>query len=179
MMRAGLVGVMLLVAIACGKATKEPARPAGHEDAQGSAAVNKTPDDGGGSFVRGPELTPADKLVAWLDEQKRGGEPKLVRLPISLAKRGPKFSTVGARVGGAADALPVFLDDSALGIGIADRARTQCKDAPTCAMWVEGYWRGKDDAGGYTFQVMTVRDPIAADELATARYAEVQGESGN
>lgn len=131
-----------------------------------------------GRFVRGAAVTPADELRAWLDSQQRGGELRLVRLPVVLAHHGPGFSTAGARIGGGPAALTVFLDDSRLGIGLADRARMACKDADACALWVEGFWRGEQD-GGYTFEVRAVREPIALEELAAASHAEVEGERGN
>jgi hypothetical protein len=181
MRRASVVVTALAAVLACNGASKETTpRPVGSgDDVRGSATVTMTPDSPG-SFVRGAALVPADQLIAWLDGQKRGDEPRLIRLPVVLARRGPKFSTVGARVGGAPDGLAVFLDDAKLGIGLADRARTACNDASatTCALWVEGYWRGERD-GDYTFEVMAVRDPIAPDQLAGASHAEVQGESGN
>jgi hypothetical protein len=179
MRRASVIVVALAAVLACNGASKETTpRPVGSgDDVRGSATVTMTPDSPG-SFVRGAALVPADQLIAWLDSQKRGDEPRLLRLPVVLARRGPRFSTVGARVGGGSDALAVVLDDSKLGIGLADRARTACKDAATCALWVEGYWRGESD-GAYTFEVVAVRDPIAPDQLASASHAEVQGESGN
>lgn len=143
----------------------------------GSSDVTKTP-DAGDRFVRGPAVTPADKLVAWFEQQKRGSEPRLVRVPLVLAKAGPGFATRGATIGSGAGALSVYANDAALGIGLADRARRECKGATACAMWVEGYWRGKQD-GDYTFDVMTVVRTIPADALAQASYVEVEGESGN
>jgi hypothetical protein len=140
--------------------------------------VNKTPDDAGGTFVRGPSVTPGDKLIAWLDAQTVGGEPRLVRLPVVLSKGPSGFSTRGARIGAAAGALEIHCNDAALGIGLADRARQHCKQAPTCAMWLEGYWRGKQD-GDYTFDVMKLHAPIAPDAVEGASFAEVQGDSGN
>lgn len=136
------------------------------------------PDDAGGVFVRGAAITPRDQLIAWLDQQVRDGQPRLLRLPIVLARRGPGFTTAGAKVGTANDALELYVNDTALGIGLADRARTACKGQPVCAMWLEGYWRGEQD-GDYTFDVVKVGDPIAPDALAAASFAEVEGESGN
>lgn len=171
MMRALVVAALL---VACGNNGKgKTQRPQTTGDAQGSAVQMNA-----GNFNRGPQVTPAAQLIAWLDSQKRAGEPRLVRLPLVLAKKGPKFSTVGARIGGAADAVTIYADDSKLGIGLADRARSQCKDSPTCAMWCEGFWRGEQD-GEYTFEVIAVRDPISEAGLADASYAEVEGESGN
>lgn len=178
MTRATLAAALVVMVAACNGGPKSTApRPPVPVDAQESAAVNKTTPNAG-RFERGPQVTPVEQLIAWLDAQQRDGKPRLVRLPVVLARRGPGFSTVGARIGGASDALTVFVDDAKLGIGLADRARTACKDTPTCALWLEGYWRGQLD-GDYTFEVTAVRDPIALDALVAAGFAEVEGEGGN
>ena len=137
-----------------------------------------TPEDGGGTFVRGVAVTPRDQLLVWLGQQVRDGQPRLVRLPFVLRRKGPRFSTSGAKIGGAPDAVEVFLNDAALGIGLADVARTTCKDAETCALWLDGYWKG-EEAGAFTFDVMKVGQTIAPDAIAAANFAEVEGESGN
>jgi hypothetical protein len=178
-MTRALVKVAALVVLAACNGSKgtTPPRHKLTEDAGGSADVKMTSSSPGG-FVRGAAIAPTAGLIAWLDGQQLDGAPRLVRLPVVLARRGPRFSTAGARVGLASDALTVFLDDSKLGIGLADRARTACKDADTCALWVEGYWRGQQD-GDYTFEVRAVRDAITPDAVAAASHAEVEGESGN
>ncbi len=142
----------------------------------GSANVNKKSDGGAAAaFVRGPSTSPGAALITWLDQQVVNGEARLVRLPIVLGKDGPGFSLRGARIGTGGDAVAVYANDSALGVGLADRARTKCKDQPTCAFTCEGYWRGKQ-GGDYTFDV-TKAEPV--DGGAVPSYAEVEGESGN
>ena len=128
-------------------------------------------------FDKGAPLTPKDKLVAWLDSQKLDGKPRLLRLPLVLPRGQVGFDISKARIGGAADALEVYANDSAMGVGLADRADNKCGDAETCAFRVEGYWRGKQVAG-LQFDVNKA-EPLAAGELATATFAEVEGESGN
>ena len=140
--------------------------------------MKKTPDHGGGAFVRGPSVTPGDALIAWLEQQTSGGEPKLVRLPVVLAHDGFAYTTVGAKIGAGEGAVTIYANDAALGIGLAQQARTQCKDAATCAWWLVGYWRGQQD-GDYTFDVMKIDAPISPDALADASHAEVEGDSGN
>jgi hypothetical protein len=125
------------------------------------------------TFVRGPAVIPADKLVVWLDRQQADGKPRLVRLPVVLKRQAVGFSIHGARVGVGPDALEIYCNDAALGIGLADRARSPCTEEPQCAMWLEGYWRGKKD-GDYTFDVVRVHAPIAPADLAAADYAEVE-----
>lgn len=139
--------------------------------------MDKKPDANDSEFVKGPALTPADPLVTWLDGQKRGDEARLLRVPVVLAKTpAGSFTMRGATLGTASDALAIHINDSALGIGLTDRAR-KCKDA-RCAFAVEAYWRGKQD-GTYQLDVMKVGDPLSADALAAFTHAEVQGESHN
>ena len=134
-----------------------------------------TPDEPG-TFARGVSVTPPDQLLAWFESQKRDGQPRLMRIPVLLGSGVTGFSTANCKIGATPDALTVFLDDSALGIGIADRARS-CKGQPVCAMWLEGYWQGKDDAGDYAFRVMKFHGLIAAGDIAAANYAEVEAPS--
>lgn len=140
--------------------------------------MNKTPNKGSGVVWQpGAALTPADQLVAWLDGQQRAGEPRLVRLPLVLPRGQLGFDISKARIGGAADALEVYANDAALGVGLADRADDRCGDAPACAFRVEGFWRGKQEAG---LQLdVNKAEPLGADELAAVTFAEVEGESGN
>ncbi|MCX5743475.1 MAG: hypothetical protein NT062_13360 [Proteobacteria bacterium] len=135
---------------------------------------NKTP-QGANTFTRGAPVSPAAALQSWLDTQKHDGEPKLLRLPIVLAKGAMGFGTANAKIGTGADVLTVFLDDSALGVGIADKVRA-CNQHPTCAMIVEGYWQGKGMGGDLEVKVMKA-DVV---ELASlTAYAEVESPGPN
>jgi hypothetical protein len=137
---------------------------------------NKQP-TGSAQFVKGAPLTPAKELVAWFEAQRRGGEPRLTRIPIVLQRGQVGFSPRGVRIGSSPDALEVFVSDAALGIGITERAR-QCPD-PTCPFVVEGYWRGDAD-GGYHYEIRGAgHAPITAEELAAITHAEVEGENDN
>lgn len=135
---------------------------------------NKTP-DAGSSFDGGQPLTPADALVTWLDAQKRGDAPQLLKLPVVLAKGPMGYGTANAKLGDAPDALTVFLDDTALGIGIADKARA-CKDKPSCAMLVEAYWVGKGMAGDLELRVMRIIEII---DGAVPKVAQVEAPGPN
>jgi len=137
---------------------------------------NKTP-DAGSSFDGAQPLTPADKLLAWLDEQKRIDEPRLLKLPVVLAKGAMGYGTANAKIGDAPDAITVFLDDSALGMGIADRARS-CNGKPRCAMLVEAYWAGKGAAGDLELRVMRVIEIIEGDVPKIAQV-EAPGPNSN
>ena len=141
--------------------------------------MNKTVNQGrsSGTFDQGAALSPADKLVEWLDGQQVRGEPRLVRLPIVLDNREGSYNISKAHIGGAPDALEIYANDSALGDGLADRAEYDCPDGPTCAFRVEGYWRGKQN-GRYRFDVNKA-EILDAAALAAVTHAEVEGESGN
>ena len=123
-------------------------------------------DAGARTFARGPEVNAREPLLTWL-----GHQSALLRLPVVLARGPMGFSTAGARIGG----LEVHADDSKLGIGLADRARSAAcdTDAATCALWLEGYWRGEQD-GYLTFEVIRVGESISAEALAGALHAEVE-----
>lgn len=148
----------------------------------GSTTVDKTmKPDGGGSattFEKATPVVPTEQLIAWLEGQKLDGKARLLRFPIVLTKGAAKFDTSKARLGADPAALVVYANDSALGNGLADRAMSACKGQPTCAFWVEGYWRGKQDLG-YQVDVMKVQSTIAPGDLAGANHVQVEGETGN
>jgi hypothetical protein len=143
----------------------------------GNGSMNKTTNKGSGAFARGAALTPQNKLVAWLDAQKLDGKPRLLRLPIVLSRGQLGFDISKAKVGAAADALEIYVNDSMMGVGLADRAEDKCGDAATCAFHVEGYWRGKQ-VGGLQLDINKA-EPLTPEALAAATHAEVEGESGN
>ena len=129
------------------------------------------------SWVQGAPLSPAAGLVLWLDAQTRDGEPRLVRIPIALPRGDTGYTLDGVRIGGGADAVTVYVVDTALGIGLANRA-LRC-DGDTCPFLAEGYWRGRDEQG-LRFEVRNAsRAPLAAEAFAAITHAEVEGESGN
>ena len=163
--------LVALLAAGCGKGATV-------DKPSGNGSMNKTMNKGSGAtFEQGAALSPADKLVAWLDSQKLDGKPRLLRLPIVLSRGQVGFDISKAKVGAGADALEIYANDSSMGVGLADRAEDKCGDAPTCAFRVEGYWRGKQ-TGGLQFDINKA-EPLAADALAAATHAEVEGESGN
>ena len=121
--------------------------------------------DAGGTFDNRQPIADGDKLIAWFEAQ---GE-KVVRVPVLLSQGQVGYGNANAKLG----ALTVRLDDSRLGMGIAMKARA-CAGKPRCAMWLDGIWRGKDDAGDYTFEVSRIASVIADDEIDAATYAQVE-----
>jgi len=161
--------LIALLVVGCGKS------PTVDKPIGGSGSMNKTPNakGSGATFEKGPSLTPKEKLVEWMDSQKRGSEARLLRVPIVLPHGDMGYDISKAKIGD----LEVYANDSALGVGLADRAQQKCADGPSCAFLVEGYWRGKQ-MGGPQFDVNKA-EFLPADQLAAANFAEVEGESGN
>lgn len=82
---------------------------------------------------RGPNLEPVDALRTWL----RSADGAVLRVPLTVTQDPPMG--LAGRLG----AMPVELDDSALGVSLVDRVRHACAQKKTCTVWVEARW--KDD----------------------------------
>ncbi|MDQ3340235.1 MAG: hypothetical protein M4D80_34185 [Myxococcota bacterium] len=165
------LALVALIVAGCGKGATV-------DKPSGNGNMNKTMNKGSGAtFEQGAALSPTDKLVTWLDAQQLDGKPRLIRLPIVLSRGQVGFDISNAKIGGGANALEIYANDSSMGVGLADRADDKCGDAATCAFLAEGYWRGKQ-AGGLQFDINKA-EPLTADALAAATHAEVEGESGN
>ena len=134
---------------------------------------SKTADEARRNFVRGPSITPAAKLGAWFESCLQANPKSYFRVPLVMKQGQVGFSLRGARIGAAADAMEVYANDSALGIGLANRARTHCKERPTCAFWVEGRM-GREESGEFRLDVMKFVAPIGPDALASANYVEIE-----
>jgi hypothetical protein len=160
-MRHALVAGLLIVG--CGKSATVD-----NPTTNGSgSSMNKTSQRGPAPvFEKGAALSPKDELVAWLDGAKLDGKPRLIRAPVVIGRGQVGFDISKAKLG----ELEISLDDSAMGVGLADRAEQKCGDAATCAFVVEGYWRGNN--------VLAVNkaEPLAG---AAPTFVEVEGESGN
>lgn len=148
-----------------------PTEPAWPLSAEMTAAIQHAGErDGPGAmtaepevrrFVRGAAAADGEALLVWLE----GQAGRRLRLPVVLGRGAAGFSLRGARVGGGGGALTIRCEDSALGVGLDDRARQACGDAPTCALWLEGYWRGGEER---VFAVVKVGASVTAEELADA-----------
>jgi hypothetical protein len=98
----------------------------------------KKPDPAPTLTVVAQPLQPATEALAWLQQAQAQGLSFRVPLDVEVSPLG-----VGSgHLGFADDRIAVTIDDTALGIGLADRAQTWCGAAATsCAMWVWGQWQ--------------------------------------
>ncbi|MBW2254949.1 MAG: hypothetical protein JRI25_10180 [Deltaproteobacteria bacterium] len=91
-------------------------------------------------FVDGPALSPSADLVAWFEGDGAG---KLVQLPVVVTPS--PLGLASGHVGvlpepPGADALLLKLDDTAMGVSLADKIRGDCPAGQACVIWVEGIW---------------------------------------
>jgi hypothetical protein len=168
MSRAWLVA---LIIIGCGKAATVD-KPGGNP--QNGSSMTKS--ESKAAFQRGVAVTPKDALIKWLDGQTRNGEPRLVRLPLVVPNVDGMYDISKARIGAAPDGVELYANDAALGVGLADRAMSTCKQGD-CGFLVEGYWRGTQGPG-FQFDVNKA-EPLSPDRLQATAFVEVEGESGN
>jgi hypothetical protein len=83
-------------------------------------------------------LTPRDALLRWLASAQAAGT--LFKAPVEL--RRSALGILGGELGFASDRPTVAIDDSALGMSLADRAASWCGRGETrCAIWVWARWR--------------------------------------
>ncbi|MFO0597021.1 MAG: hypothetical protein U0228_17020 [Myxococcaceae bacterium] len=109
----------------------------------------------GSVFNRGPKVSDSKALLAWLATQK--GQ---LKLPAVLTRGDVGFSNRAVKVGG----LSIHAQDAALGVSLADRAQSFCKDAATCEVWLFGTWKGKEGAD-LVFTVTKVESGTKVAEL--------------
>lgn len=114
------------------------------EKTQQDVATNSTP---------GPPLD--GELLAWL-ESSTGA----IQLPIEIHR-----ATLGVQGGTVLGAdLELQLDDTRMGIGLADQLASTCPDDGPCRVWLEGEWGatlpGPDDTG----PTLSVRRVVGAVE---------------
>lgn len=92
-------------------------------------------------FVHGPSITDPAALLAWVDAQRDGERPAVVQLPVARPEPGKPVHLATASQATADRARPVALqlDDTALGIALADRWASLPPRTPPAA-WLEGTW---------------------------------------
>lgn len=131
----------------------------------------------------GPGVDQSAALENWIHaaSAKPSGKPPLVRIPVVASMDEHRLGISSAFLGVSADAsnqIALHLDDSALGISMADRLRQRCPEARrSCVIWVEGYWgplvdlpRDRDATPPYTFAVLEVlsESPASATNVLIA-----------
>ncbi len=98
------------------------------------------------SYAPGPELTPTDALRGWLDEQGAKDPAPMLRLPVVVelaqgAALGVTRAWIGVLPEPPEGALLIKVDDTTMGVGLADRLDGLCApEAKTCALWLDGMW---------------------------------------
>lgn len=107
------------------------------------------------TYVRGPAVANSAELVSWLATQARR-----VRLPVVIDPRSPMQGYVGP--------VSVELDDTALGVSLADRLRSF--GGTRCALWLEGRWVRAH--GSYILAIVNVGERIESIETATHAESE-------
>jgi hypothetical protein len=108
-------------------------------------------------FVDGPAIDDTDALREWL--AAHDGERRQLRLPVSMDNGlGVSNFAVGS--------VAIDVDDTALGISLADRARSRCGAQARCRLWLEGYWSGG------CLSLRRVGDPVGEGNSHAAIEAE-------
>ncbi len=155
-------GPVLLLVMACSSAPAPPVAPTPIHveetamiDAPGPKPVSPPVTPG---WSRGPAVQPVAELEGWL----RGAGRTELRVPVELTLSA--LGIEGAVIGLGGERLGLDLDDSGLGISLADRARDACGTAATCAMWLRGRWLGG------TLIVSRADGAIGADERDAAGF---------
>ena len=162
---------LLLLALAC---TGSPATTPPPE------IPMKPTDTPSSLWVAGPSIAPAQSLLAWLDGVGAG---KTITLPVValVTPLGVRDASIGtdAMATLTEGTILLALDDSRLGVSLADRLREHCDDMGQCAVWIEGIWgsTGPDlgdpdlDIGPkqWPFSVLSVKGPCTASDAAVVR----------
>lgn len=83
-------------------------------------------------FVDGPSVEDTEALCAWL--QTHDGDRRQLRLPVSMEDLGVAVENflVGC--------VAIDVDDTALGVSLADRVHAKSEGQTRCKLWLEGYW---------------------------------------
>ena len=95
------------------------------------------------TFAEGPSLLPTAALKTWLGKQvDEKGKPRRVRLPVELTVLPTGVDRRGF-VGGE-KGLALTLDDSSMGVGLADHARRARDGGSGCTLLLDGVMVGVD-----------------------------------
>lgn len=103
------------------------------------------------TFADGPALEPSEALRTWLEAQKDAmGRPRRVRLPVLVTMSSPLGIDKTGHVG-TAKGLALELDDSSMGVPLADHVRRAAKETTSTVLLLDGLVDGK------TFRVLWVQ----------------------
>jgi hypothetical protein len=95
------------------------------------------------TFANGPAFLPAAALKTWLATQVDAkGKPRRVRLPVDVTVLPTGVERRGL-VGGE-QGLALTLDDSSMGVGLADHARRARDGGLGCTLLLDGVMVGAD-----------------------------------
>ena len=133
------------------------------ENSKADNDMNKTSSRAPLLTVVAQALSPKADALKWLGQAQTAGTSFRVPVEINVSPLG----LAGGSLGFADDRIAIKLDDSALGIGLADRAHDWCGDAPTCAMWVWATWQNG------TLVVSKAEQAIQQADRATATHIHV------
>lgn len=125
-------------------------------------------------FLAGPAIAPAEPLERWIATELQRDPRAVLKLPFAIEPAAPRKAWLGVEPKGA----PVALDDSALGISLADRVRHACPGTPgRCVLWLSvrrGPLLGAPEPGAPpAYAVLAVHDAVAAGTEAGALRAQV------
>ncbi len=128
------------------------------------------------TFVEGPSVAAPAALLSWFEGEGAG---KRVRVPV-VVKPSPLGLSSGYIAANAAvpeaQGLSLQLDDSTLGVSLADRIRSDCEFDVPCLIWIEGQWGsslGLPSFGGPLASAGPKRHPFSVRDYA----GKVSGEA--
>lgn len=123
-----------------------------------------------GTFVPGiPLAQPGPALLAAIAAPELAGRRLLVPIQVDLVTG----MVQRVRPGFADDAPVLPVDDSRLGIGLADRCRQRCGDRSPCGVWLVGRWEDTP-LGGPRLVIGEVGDAIPSDEVSSLTHILVE-----
>jgi hypothetical protein len=109
-------------------------------------------------FVDGPPVGDDDALANWL--AAHDGDRRQLRLPVSMDNLG--IAVANFVVGH----IAIHVDDTALGVSLADRVRAKSEGQARLQLWLEGYW----SAG--TLHLRRVGDRVGEETVRAAIEAD-------
>ncbi len=125
-------------------------------------------------YVHGPAIRRDTGLLSWMAAQREQDRPATLQLPILVesthvaGEGGAPFTARLATAAADPDVITLQLDDSALGIALADRWRGDVAQR-TRGAWLEGTWGATTQPP--TFRVTRWLGPIADVDAGTPLFA--------